>query len=121
MGIDEFTSLWSQIRHWCDVFRRHDADKSGNINTSELRESLNQVGLSVNRHILIILVHRYGEIHSNKKQERYLSFDNYVHCCLKLKHSIDLWNNQARKTRGTLLKSGHASFTLDEVIKKMFP
>ena len=121
LGIDEFTSLWSKIRHWCDVFRRHDVDKSGTINTSELRESLNQVGLSVNRHILIILVHRYAEIcsssrkHDTHKCERYLTFDNYVHCCLKLKHSIDLWNDQARKTRGTLLKSGHAAFMLDEV------
>ncbi|XP_074598360.1 calpain-9-like isoform X2 [Brevipalpus obovatus] len=125
LGIDEFTSLWSKIRHWCDVFRRHDVDKSGNISTGELRESLNQVGLSVNRHILIILVHRYAEIcsssrkHDTNKCERYLTFDNYVHCCLKLKHSIDLWNNQARKTRGTLLKSGHAAFMLDEWVERV--
>ncbi|XP_053203439.1 calpain-B-like isoform X3 [Panonychus citri] len=125
LGLDEFTSLWTKIRHWCDVFKQHDKDLSGTINTAELRSALHETGLSVNRQILILIVHRYGDIYGKKhdqsvKHERYLTFDNFIHVCLKLKHSIELWNDQNTKSSQTISKSSSgASFTLDEWVERV--
>ncbi|XP_015786845.1 calpain-B isoform X3 [Tetranychus urticae] len=125
LGLDEFTSLWTKVRHWCDVFKSHDKDSSGTINTAELRAALHETGLSVNRQILILIVHRYGDISGKKhdnsvKHERHLSFDNFIHVCLKLKHSIEIWNNQNSSFARSLPKvSSGALFTLDEWVEKV--
>lgn len=130
LGLDEFTHLWKRIRRWCDVFKKHDADGSNNMSANELRSAFGEAGLSVNRHILRCLVLRYGSIISKTSEthvERSLSFDDFIHCCIKLKISIETWNQQAaaasQQTKygfggyGTRTRSGpDVSFTLDEVI-----
>jgi calpain-1 catalytic subunit len=118
LGLDEFMTLWGKIRLWCAVFRKHDKDDDGMMNVSELREAFHDSGLSVNRNILQILTLRYGMISKgrNDRVERSLSFDGFIHCCLKLRHAIDSWNDQGRNSKRTRVYSADApGFTLDEV------
>lgn len=111
-------TLWGKIRLWCNVFRKHDKDGDGLMNIGELKEAFHDSGLSVNRHILQVLALRYGAILKRKdsKIERSLSFDGFIHCCLKLKHAIDSWNDQGQNSKRTKFYSADApGFTLDEV------
>jgi hypothetical protein len=67
----------------------------------ELRGAFQEAGLTVNRHILRCLVLRYGKCTRGEKGEiinveRVLSFDDFVHCCIKLKCSIDSWNAMSK-------------------------
>jgi len=100
LGFDEFTQLWRNIRHWCSVFKKHDTDNSNTISAHELRTAFHEIGLNVNRTILQLLVHRYGIIANAAKKEtnvaKALTFDDFIHSSMKLKHSIDIWNEKAK-------------------------
>lgn len=37
LGIDEFTLLWRYVKHWTEVFKKHDVNGDQLINSSELR------------------------------------------------------------------------------------
>lgn len=133
LGLDEFTHLWKKIRVWCEVFKRHDADGSQTICANELRSAFQEAGLSVNQHILRCLVLRYGSVISGKNSthvERSLTFDDFLHCCIKLKHSIETFKQQTAAASPTSASmyggSGYGqpaktatatatSFTIDEV------
>ena len=95
LGFDEFTQLWKNIRQWCAVFKKHDTDSSNTISASELKAAFHEIGLIVNRNILQLLVHRYGIV-GGKNSEKGLTFDDFIHSSMKLKHSIDTWNAKAK-------------------------
>ncbi|KAI1295389.1 Calpain-A [Halotydeus destructor] len=149
LGLDEFTSLWRYVRHWCNVFKKHDADNSNSISANELRAAFNEAGLTVNRHILQCLVLRFGKvIGGNKgdiKVERALTLNDFVHCCIKLKYSILTWTSHAKAAKPNMgsmygfpgygglggvslsrrgskaigLGGPSATFTLDEWVERM--
>lgn len=98
LGLDEFSQLWRHIRKWGDVFRKHDTDGSHTISATELRAAFGESGLSLNRHVLQCLVLRYGKMakSSDGRPERVLSFDDFVHCCIKLKFAIEIWNQHKK-------------------------
>jgi hypothetical protein len=62
LGIDEFSTLWRQVKHWCDVFKKFDRDSNHMMNAAELRDALQEASLSANRHTLQVLILRYGHV-----------------------------------------------------------
>lgn len=107
LGLDEFSNLWNSIRKWAGIFHKHDADQSNNINAHELREAFNESGFHLNRNILKCLLLRYGKRDAKNGQEgeRSISFDDFVHCCIKLKFAIESFNCQ-QKVGSSMSKSG---------------
>lgn len=102
----EFNKLWKDIRPWCNIFLKHDINKDHCIDASELRESLREAGIQANRVLLTDLVRRYGNVEKIThgklqvpKIVRSLSFDAFVHCCVKLKTIISYWEAQRKKSR----------------------
>ena len=99
LGIDEFTLLWRHVKHWCEVFKKHDLDGNQMMNSSEFRNALLDARMSANRIVLQTLILRYGHVTSGKKGdlriERSLTFDAFILCCIKLKHCIDLWSAES--------------------------
>ncbi|XP_054153659.1 calpain-A-like isoform X2 [Oppia nitens] len=111
LGMNEFSQLWRNIRQWCTIFKKHDTDSSNTISATELRSAYREVGLNVNRRILEILIFRYGIISSgNKKEkntEKSLTFDDFIHSSMKLKHAIDIWTAKNKQpTSGGQSPSG---------------
>jgi len=98
LGIDEFTMLWRHVKHWCEVFKKHDKDGNQMMNSSELRNALLDAKMSANRTVLQTLILRYGTVTAGKKGdsriERSLTFDAFILCCIKLKHIIDIWSTE---------------------------
>lgn len=124
LGIDEFTLLWRYVKHWCEVFKKHDTDGNQLMNSGELRNALLDAKMSANRVVLQTLILRYGQVTTGKKEgfrvERSLSFDAFILCCIKLKHFIDLWSAEMSQQA---IKSNNEdkitlpSFTLDKFIE----
>lgn len=124
LGIDEFTLLWRYVKHWCEVFKKHDRDGNQMMNSSELRDALLDAKMSANRTVLQTLILRYGHVTSGKKGdlrvERSLTFDAFILCCIKLKHCIDLWSAEMSEQA---IKSNNEdkivlpTFTLDKFIE----
>ena len=98
LGFDEFTQLWKNIRQWCAIFKKHDTDSSNTISAHELKAAFHELGLQVNRRLLQLLVHRYGIIPKQKdpNPEKGLTFDDFIHSSMKLKHAIDIWTEKAK-------------------------
>ncbi|CAG2100227.1 unnamed protein product [Medioppia subpectinata] len=135
LSFNEFTQLWRNIRQWCAVFKKHDSDGNNIISAHELRAAFHEVGLNVNRHILEILILRYGVV--NVKKEKGLTFDDFIHASMKLKHSIDNWNSKSKtiQTPSTTTPSkilpfasgrypptatqNDTSFTLEEFVERV--
>ena len=125
LGIDEFTLLWRYVKHWCEVFKKHDKDGNHMMNSAELRNALLDAKMSANRVVLQTLILRYGQVTTSGKKEglrveRSLSFDAFILCCIKLKHFIDLWSAEMSQQA---IKSNNEdnitlpSFTLDKFIE----
>lgn len=64
------------------AFKLFDADDSGTLNGSELREALNSAGYVVDGEILTDIIRRHG----NKESE--INFEDFIMCALKLKAMI---------------------------------
>ena len=62
LGLDEFIHLWTQVKRWCEVFKKHDKDSNHLLHAEELREALREANLIANRSTLQVLVLRYGHV-----------------------------------------------------------
>lgn len=98
LNFEEFKTLWNLLRLWKTAFKKFDADKSGHMNSFELRNALKAVGFSVTNAIFETLVMRFS------KRDGSIPFDEYVICCARLKTLFDMFRATADKT------SGKASF-----------
>ncbi|MCJ8731302.1 hypothetical protein PDJAM_G00197950 [Pangasius djambal] len=78
LGLTEFHVLWEKIKHYLEVFRKFDVDKSGTMNSFELRMALESAGFKLNNHIFQLIILRYTE------QDLSVDFDNFVTCLVRL-------------------------------------
>ena len=44
LGFEEFKKLWTDLRQWKGIFKQYDTDKSGNLNSYELRKAFHGIG-----------------------------------------------------------------------------
>ncbi len=65
-----------------NVFKIYDKDKSGHLNSFELRRALTSAGYNVNNKVLQALSLRYGD------KEGQIWFDDFIMCTVKLKAMI---------------------------------
>lgn len=106
LGFDEFQVLWQSVNDWRDVFSQFDADKSGALNATELRQALNSAGFRVNNRVLQALVLRYGNRDSD------LAFDDFLSCAIKLKAMFEVFKERVADGENK------AVFTLDEWLER---
>eukprot|EP01018_Ginkgo_biloba_P035484 Gb_20981 [translate_table: standard] len=85
IGPKEFTSLWYGLQGWRAIFERFDRDRSGKIDTMELRDALLSLGYSVSPSVLQILVLKYDRT----GQSRGIDYDNFIECSLVVKGLTD--------------------------------
>ncbi|KAK3093798.1 hypothetical protein FSP39_020376 [Pinctada imbricata] len=78
LGYTEFLYLWNLLRSWKKLFYQYDVDKSGMLNSFELRRVLGAAGYRVNNRTMQSLIFRY----SNEQNQ--ISLDNYFTCLARL-------------------------------------
>jgi calpain, invertebrate len=94
LGFEEFKVLWNDLRLWKTIFKKFDADKSGNCNSYELRQTLHAIGFSVSNSVFNSLVMRYST------KGGVINFDDYILICARLKTVFETFKAQPQTPNG---------------------
>ncbi|MBN3326534.1 CAN1 protein, partial [Atractosteus spatula] len=78
LGLTEFHVLWEKIKHYLTIFRKFDLDKSGTMNSYEMRLALEATGFKLNNRLFQLIILRYTE------PDLAVDFDNFVSCLIRL-------------------------------------
>jgi len=103
LGFDEFKNLWTDLRLWKAVFKKFDKDRSGNMNSFELRQAFHAVGFKVRNQTFNALVLRYS------RKDGKIHFDDFIHCVVRMKTMFEVYKEAQDGSK--------ASFGLDEFIQ----
>ncbi|EOA31084.1 hypothetical protein CARUB_v10014235mg [Capsella rubella] len=112
IGPKEFTSLFYSLQNWRSIFERFDKDRSGRIDTNELRDALLSLGFSVSPVILDLLVSKFDK---SGGRNRAIEYDNFIECCLTVKGLTEKF-----KEKDTAL-SGSATFNYETFMLTVLP
>ncbi|KAF3441997.1 hypothetical protein FNV43_RR15913 [Rhamnella rubrinervis] len=112
IGPKEFTALFYGLQNWRAIFERFDRDRSGKIETNELREALLSLGFAVSPVVLDLLVSKFDK---SGGKSRAIEYDNFIECCLTVKGLTEKF-----KEKDTSL-SGSATFTYESFMLTVLP
>ncbi|XP_073306120.1 calcium-binding protein CBP-like [Primulina huaijiensis] len=82
IGPKEFTQVFYSLQSWRAIFERFDRDRSGRIDSNELRDALLSLGFSVSPTVLELLVSKFDKSGGKNKA---IEYDNFIECCLTVK------------------------------------
>ncbi|KAL5721268.1 hypothetical protein ACHQM5_013848 [Ranunculus cassubicifolius] len=82
IGPMEFSALWICLGQWRAIFERFDRDRSGKIDTIELRDALYSIGYAVPPSVLQVLISKYEDGNGRRGE---LNFDSFVECGMIIK------------------------------------
>ncbi|KAK6945253.1 EF-hand domain [Dillenia turbinata] len=112
IGPKEFTAVFYSLQSWRAIFERFDRDRSGRIDSSELREALLSLGFSVSPVVLDLLLSKYDKTGGRNKA---IEYDNFIECCLTVKGLTEKF-----KEKDTTY-SGSATFTYENFMLTVLP
>nr|TKS09923.1 putative calcium-binding protein CML49 [Populus alba] len=112
IGPKEFAPLFYSLQNWRANFERFDRDRSGKIDSNELREALASLGFAVSPVVLDLLVSKFDKTGGKNKAVEYDNFIEYVFLGLGLTDKF--------KERDTAY-SGSASFTYENFMLTVLP
>jgi calcium-binding protein CML len=112
IGPKEFTALYFSLQNWRSIFERFDRDRSGKIDSGELREALLSLGFGVSPGVLELLVSKFDKTGG---KNRAIEYDNFIECCLTVKGLTEKF-----KEKDTTY-SGSATFTYESFMLTVLP
>ncbi|XP_077341942.1 calpain-2 catalytic subunit-like [Lithobates pipiens] len=96
LGLKEFNILWSKLQKYQKIYRSIDVDRSGTMNTTEMRKALEAAGFKLNSQIHQLLVARFAD-------ENYsIDFDNFVRCLIRLEIMFKLFKQMDTENSGVV-------------------
>ncbi|KAG9484553.1 hypothetical protein GDO78_010109 [Eleutherodactylus coqui] len=78
LGLKEFNILWSKLTKYQKIYRTIDVDRSGTMNSYEMRKALEEAGFKLDSDLHQLLVARFADDNLS------VDFDNFVRCLLRL-------------------------------------
>ncbi|XP_019442952.1 PREDICTED: probable calcium-binding protein CML49 isoform X2 [Lupinus angustifolius] len=112
IGPKEFTSLFYSLQNWRGIFERFDKDRSGKIDSTELRDALLSLGYAVSPLVLDLLVSKFDKTGG---KNRAIEYDNFIECCLTVKGLTDKFKE---KDSGY---TGSATFSYESFMLTVLP
>ncbi|XP_029448878.1 calpain-13-like isoform X2 [Rhinatrema bivittatum] len=96
LNLEEFRHLWKRLNICKNLFREYDGNRSGLLDFSGLRDSVQRAGFSVSKEMLNLMALRYGD-HGR------LNFPNFVCCMIRLQTVIKVFQNLTKDGQGVYL------------------
>ncbi|XP_071688297.1 calcium-binding protein CBP-like [Rutidosis leptorrhynchoides] len=112
IGPKEFTQVFYSLQNWRANFEKFDRDRSGRIDTWELREALMSLGFAVSHMVLDLLVSKYDKSGGPNKA---IDYDNFIECCLIVKGLTEKFKEK------DITYSGIATFTYESFMLTVLP
>ncbi|KAF8397886.1 hypothetical protein HHK36_016811 [Tetracentron sinense] len=112
IGPSEFAALWNCLGQWRAIFVRFDRDRSGKIDSMELRDALFSLGYAVPPSVLQVLISKYDD-GSGRRGE--LNFDSFVECGMIVKGLTEKFKEKDPRYTGS------ATLTYDTFMSMIIP
>ncbi|KAI3966123.1 hypothetical protein MKW92_019964 [Papaver armeniacum] len=109
IGPNEFAALWSCLGQWRGIFERFDRDRSGKIDSMELKDALLSLGFAVPPSVLQLLMSKYDD-GSGRRGE--LNFDSFVECGMIVKGLTEKFKEKDPRYTGSATLSYETFMTM---------
>ncbi|KAK2907101.1 hypothetical protein Q8A67_006086 [Cirrhinus molitorella] len=96
LGLVEFHILWIKIQKYLEVFKKHDTDNSGTMNSHEMRAAVKEAGFQLNSDVLQVVISRYAN------QQYAIDFDSFVGCLIYLEKLFKMFKTFDKKSTGKI-------------------
>ncbi|XP_072029449.1 programmed cell death protein 6-like [Amphiura filiformis] len=97
IDLREFGALWAYITQWRGVFERYDKNRSGNIDSGELYQALNEMGFRVSAPFSNMIISRY-DIQARQS----LKLDDFIQICVLMRSLTDAFRQRDTQMSGTI-------------------
>ncbi|KAK2907103.1 hypothetical protein Q8A67_006088 [Cirrhinus molitorella] len=96
LGLVEFHILWIKIQKYLEVFKNHDMDNSGTMNSYEMRDAMKEAGFQLNNDVLQVIISRFAN------QQYAIDFDSFVDCLIRLEMLFKIFKKFNKKNTGKI-------------------
>uniref|UniRef100_A0A672VBM9 Calpain-2 catalytic subunit n=1 Tax=Strigops habroptila TaxID=2489341 RepID=A0A672VBM9_STRHB len=96
LGLKEFHTLWTKIQRYQKIYREIDVDRSGTMNSYEMRRALETAGFKLNCQLHQIIVARFAD------EDLIIDFDNFVRCLIRLETLFKMFRKLDTEKTGTI-------------------
>ncbi|KAI3984619.1 hypothetical protein MKX01_003982 [Papaver californicum] len=109
IGPNEFAALWSCLGQWRAIFERFDRDRSGKIDSMELKDALLSLGYAVPPSVLQLLISKYDDGSGRRSG---LNFDSFVECGMIVKGLTEKFKEKDPRYTGSATLSYETFMTM---------
>ncbi|XP_032071254.1 calpain-2 catalytic subunit [Thamnophis elegans] len=96
LGLKEFHILWTKIQKYQQIYRDMDVDRSGTMNSYEMRKALEQAGFKLDCQLHQVIVARFAD------EQLIIDFDNFVRCLIRLETLFKIFKKLDTEKTGTI-------------------
>uniref|UniRef100_G3QYC6 Calpain-2 catalytic subunit n=1 Tax=Gorilla gorilla gorilla TaxID=9595 RepID=G3QYC6_GORGO len=96
LGLKEFYILWTKIQKYQKIYREIDIDRSGTMNSYEMRKALEEAGFKMPCQLHQVIVARFAD------DQLIIDFDNFVRCLVRLETLFKIFKQLDPENTGTI-------------------
>uniref|UniRef100_A0A452GXX5 Calpain-2 catalytic subunit n=1 Tax=Gopherus agassizii TaxID=38772 RepID=A0A452GXX5_9SAUR len=96
LGLKEFYMLWTKIQKYQKIYREIDVDRSGTMNSYEMRRALEEAGFKLTCQLHQVIVARFAD------EQLIIDFDNFVRCLIRLETLFKIFKKLDVEKSGTV-------------------
>ncbi|XP_026538052.1 calpain-2 catalytic subunit [Notechis scutatus] len=96
LGLKEFHILWTKIQKYQKIYRDMDVDRSGTMNSYEMRKALEEAGFKLDCQLHQVIVARFAD------EQLIIDFDNFVRCMIRLETLFKIFKKLDTEKTGTI-------------------
>ncbi|XP_021489306.1 calpain-2 catalytic subunit [Meriones unguiculatus] len=96
LGLKEFYILWTKIQKYQKIYREADVDRSGTMNSYEMRKALEEAGFKLPYQLHQVIVARFAD------EELIIDFNSFVRCLVRLEVLFKIFKELDPENTGTI-------------------